>query len=42
VERADPASAIVSAGLKPGEIVVTAGVNGLKAGQQVRLAGGTP
>jgi RND family efflux transporter MFP subunit len=42
LERADPASAIVSAGLRPGEIVVTAGVNGLKAGQQVRLAGGTP
>ncbi len=42
VERVDPASAIVSAGLKPGEVVVTAGANGLKAGQQVRLAGGTP
>lgn len=39
VARHDPASVIVSGGLTPGEIVVTAGVQALRPGQQVRLLG---
>jgi RND family efflux transporter MFP subunit len=42
VERFTPASILVSDGLKPGEIVVTAGVQALRPGQEVRLLGGTP
>jgi RND family efflux transporter MFP subunit len=42
VERSDPAVALVSAGLGVGDVVVTAGAGSLKAGQTVRLAGGTP
>ncbi len=37
VLRFDPASVVVSEGLEPGEIVVTAGVQALHPGQQVRL-----
>jgi RND family efflux transporter MFP subunit len=36
---ADPATALVGAGLKPGDVVVTAGVGLLKEGQAVRLLG---
>lgn len=35
----DPATAFISEGLKPGDIVVTAGAGYLREGQQVRLAG---
>jgi RND family efflux transporter MFP subunit len=37
--RADPATALVGAGLSPGDVVVTAGVNRLSEGQAVRLLG---
>jgi RND family efflux transporter MFP subunit len=40
VERFAPASVIVSDGLQLGEIVVTAGVQALRPGQEVRLLGG--
>jgi membrane fusion protein, multidrug efflux system len=39
VLRYDPATVIVSQGLETGEIVVTAGVQTLRPGQQVRLLG---
>jgi RND family efflux transporter MFP subunit len=42
VERFTPASVVVSDGLDPGEVVVTAGVQALRPGQEVRLLGGTP
>jgi RND family efflux transporter MFP subunit len=40
VERFAPASVVVSDGLQLGEIVVTAGVQALRPGQEVRLLGG--
>lgn len=39
VARHDPASVIVTQGLAPGDIVVTAGVQALRPGQKVRLLG---
>ena len=39
VARHDPASVVVSQGIEPGEIVVTAGVQALRPGQKVRLLG---
>ena len=39
LERSDLARAVVSGGLAPGDIVVTAGANLLKAGQKVRIMG---
>ena len=39
VQRFDPATAIVSSGLEPGDVVVTAGVQALHPGQKVRLLG---
>lgn len=39
VLRYDPASAIISQGLEPGEVVVTAGVQTLRPGQKIRLLG---
>ena len=39
VERFDPATAIISQGLEPGDVVVTAGVQALHPGQKVRLLG---
>ena len=39
VSRHDPASVLVAQGLEPGDIVVTAGVQALRPGQQVRLLG---
>jgi multidrug efflux pump subunit AcrA (membrane-fusion protein) len=41
VERFDPATAVISSGLEPGEMVVTAGVQALHPGQKVRLLGAT-
>jgi RND family efflux transporter MFP subunit len=40
VDRFTPASVVVLDGLAPGDVVVTAGVQALRPGQQVRLAGG--
>jgi multidrug efflux pump subunit AcrA (membrane-fusion protein) len=40
--RHDPARVIVANGLEEGESVVTAGVQALRPGQQVRLLGDTP
>jgi RND family efflux transporter MFP subunit len=40
VARFDPATVAVSDGLTIGEVVVTAGVQALRPGQEVRLAGG--
>jgi RND family efflux transporter MFP subunit len=42
VGRYDPAAVIVSGGLREGEIVVTAGVQALRPGQEVRLLDATP
>ena len=39
VDRFSPASVVVQEGLKPGDIVVTAGVQALRPGQIVRMAG---
>ena len=39
VQRFDPASAVISQGLEPGDVVVTAGVQALHPGQKVRLLG---
>lgn len=39
VARHDPASVVVTGGLTPGDIVVTAGVQALRPGQKVRLLG---
>jgi len=39
IERSDPARVVVSGGLAPGDVVVTAGANLLKAGQKVRVMG---
>jgi membrane fusion protein, multidrug efflux system len=39
VERSDPATVVISQGLEPGEVVVTAGVQALHPGQKVRLLG---
>ena len=41
VQRFDPASAVISQGLEPGDVVVTAGVQALHPGQKVRLLGAT-
>ena len=41
VQRFDPATAVISAGLEPGDVVVTAGVQALHPGQKVRLLGAT-
>jgi hypothetical protein len=41
VARHDPASVQVMRGLQSGDIVVTAGVQALRPGQQVRLLGAT-
>jgi membrane fusion protein, multidrug efflux system len=41
VQRFDPASAVISQGLAPGDVVVTAGVQALHPGQKVRLLGAT-
>jgi membrane fusion protein, multidrug efflux system len=40
VARYDPASAVISQGLQPGEVVVTAGAQVLRPGQKVRRLGG--
>jgi RND family efflux transporter MFP subunit len=42
VERFDLGKAIVSRGLEPGDVIVTAGVQALRPGQKVRLLGATP
>lgn len=42
VERYDLARVVVSRGLEPGDVVVTAGVQALRPGQKVRLLGATP
>lgn len=42
VLRHDPARAVISSGLAGGEVIVTAGVQALRPGQQVRLLGATP
>jgi multidrug efflux pump subunit AcrA (membrane-fusion protein) len=39
VVRFDPATVVVSEGVEPGDIVVTAGVQALHPGQKVRLLG---
>jgi len=39
VARFDPARVLIAQGLSPGDIVVTAGVQALRPGQQVRLLG---
>jgi RND family efflux transporter MFP subunit len=39
IERTDAARAVVSGGLAPGDVVVTAGASLLKAGQKVRVMG---
>ena len=39
VLRYDPSSVVVSSGLSPGDVVVTAGVQALHPGQKVRLLG---
>jgi RND family efflux transporter MFP subunit len=39
VARFDPGSVVISQGLEPGELVVTAGVQMLRPGQKVRLLG---
>jgi RND family efflux transporter MFP subunit len=39
IERADAARTVVSGGLSPGDVVVTAGANLLRAGQKVRVMG---
>jgi membrane fusion protein, multidrug efflux system len=41
VQRFDPGSAVISQGLAPGDVVVTAGVQALHPGQKVRLLGAT-
>ncbi len=41
VQRFDPATAVISSGLEPGDVVVTAGVQALHPGQKVRLLGAT-
>ncbi|MEK1887329.1 MAG: efflux RND transporter periplasmic adaptor subunit [Phyllobacterium sp.] len=41
VLRFDPATVIIAQGLNPGEVVVTAGVQALHDGQEVRLLGST-
>jgi multidrug efflux pump subunit AcrA (membrane-fusion protein) len=42
VIRFDPARVLVGQGLEGGEVVVTAGVQALRPGQQVRLLGAQP
>jgi RND family efflux transporter MFP subunit len=42
VLRHDPARAVISSGLTRGEVIVTAGVQALRPGQQVKLLGATP
>lgn len=39
VARFDPAGVVVSGGLTPGDVIVTAGVQALRPGQKVRLLG---
>ena len=41
IQRFDPATAVISQGLEPGDVVVTAGVQALHPGQKVRLLGAT-
>jgi hypothetical protein len=41
VARFNPGSIVVSEGVAPGELVITAGVQALRPGQKVRLLGGT-
>lgn len=40
--RHDPARAVIGSGLAAGDLVVTAGVQALRPGQEVRLLGGAP
>jgi RND family efflux transporter MFP subunit len=42
IARLDPASVVISRGIAPGDVVVTAGVSQLREGQKVRLTGDTP
>lgn len=42
VLRHDPARAVIGSGLARGEVIVTAGVQTLRPGQQVKLLGATP
>jgi hypothetical protein len=42
VLRHDPTGVMVGQGLESGDIVVTAGVQALRPGQQVRLLGAQP
>jgi RND family efflux transporter MFP subunit len=42
VLRHDPARAVIGSGLARGEVIVTAGVQALRPGQQVKLLGATP
>jgi hypothetical protein len=39
VARYEPAAVLISNGLQPGEVVVTAGAQSLHPGQKVRLLG---
>jgi len=41
LQRQASSSIVVSQGIEPGELVVTAGVHALRPGQKVRLLGGT-
>jgi hypothetical protein len=38
----DPARALIGTGLAQGEVIVTAGVQALRPGQQVKLLGAAP
>ena len=40
VLRYDPAAVVISHGLETGDVVVTAGAQTLRPGQQVRMTGG--
>lgn len=42
VERFDLSQVIVTRGIEPGDVIVTAGVQALRPGQRVRLLGATP
>jgi RND family efflux transporter MFP subunit len=42
VERFDLGRVVVTRGLEPGDVIVTAGVQALRPGQKVRLLGATP
>jgi RND family efflux transporter MFP subunit len=41
LDREDSSSVVVSKGVEPGELVVTAGVHALRPGQKIRLLGGS-